>query len=178
MLLIVLVLANVHAPVLPLVLAFTMHLVVQPLSLVLSAITPNICTEPIDLIVLPTANEIASVLPRVLTLSVLLAFCIIALVSATIHPSLRSLTVLVVVEPLTFVFGSVVMLVCSISTSLIVFPISIVDIAIDVCKLAYVNGEVPLPLALPAAHSPSYLAPSGHTCTPWPQRMLPRHSPW
>jgi hypothetical protein len=71
--------------------------------------------------------------------------------------------VLVIIEPLAFIFGPVVMLVCSVSAGLVVFPLPVVYVSVDMGELASVKIKIPLPLALPFAHYPSYFAPSGQT---------------
>ena len=136
---IVLVLTHIHAAILPLVLSLAMHLVIQPLSLVLPTITPNIHTKTVDFVVLPVPYEITAVFPRILTLTIFLPLGIVTLISTAIDPCLGPFAMLIIFEPLSFIFGPVVMLVCSISARLIVLPLSVVEIPVHMRKLASVK---------------------------------------
>jgi hypothetical protein len=46
------------------------------------------------------------------------------------------------------------MFVSPLSTSFVVLPVSFIDITVNMRKFSFVNGVLPLPLALPSCQSP------------------------
>jgi len=80
MLFVVLILAAVLSSVLPSVNAYTVHIIINPFTLVLATIKPGVGSESLNLILLPFTIVPRAVVPTVNTFSVLLTGKVLAFI--------------------------------------------------------------------------------------------------
>lgn len=109
-----------------------MHLVIVPLAVVLSSIRPSVNALTVDVVVDEVTSICRAVSPEELTVAVLLPVFILTFVACIVWPNLLTLTVLFVFKPPALVASTISVVVNSIAMCLIILPISVVNIAISV----------------------------------------------
>jgi hypothetical protein len=119
-------------PIVPLKETLAMHLILQPIPLVRSAIRPHVESFALNVVSHELAHELGIILPEELTLPLLLTLEVLTLVSSPILPSFHAVSVLLmninayllIEMPITNILGSIHMIVISLSMSLVFQPIS------------------------------------------------------
>jgi hypothetical protein len=148
MFLVILVFANILAPIAPGKHALTLHSVVDPISLKNTAVCPNILADSVDVILLEVTVIGALVAPNKFASAMLHAFHILARVLCAIRPLFDALAVLLIVEPLPLVPTSVIVRVNSKPIGLIFMPSTLVNIALSMDEPTVPTGHTILPKAV------------------------------
>lgn len=114
-----------------------MHLVVQPIALVLFAIAPEIDALSLNLIHVELTLVNAAICELQLAAAVLLSVAVHAVVDCTVRPRLTPLSMLFIVFPTADVLGAIRVSVSALPIGFIVEPISLIDISISMEQLAF-----------------------------------------
>merc|ERR1719502_489389 len=105
-------------------------------------------TASMDVILKERSVILRTICPSKKTLTMFPALLVFALVFCTVRPSFNTKPFLFVINPLTLVLRSIFVVVGSESVSLVISPLPIVNVAVDVCKLAFAMGTIDKPLTL------------------------------
>ena len=136
------VFANVFSPIYPSKFSFPMHLVVNPITIILSLIVPLIDAVPMDVVFLEFSNKGRAILPCKNTFSLLQTVFILAFISCTIRPDLYTMTFLLIIESFSFITGFIIMDVSSYSLCFIIDPVALIHISICMDKPPFSIGRI------------------------------------
>jgi hypothetical protein len=110
----------------------SVHLVVIPKSVILTAVAPSIHSLAVDVVIDKLTSVGASVSPMELSVTMLLSILIISLVTRVVRPNFFTLTMLLIFKPVPFIFGTIGVVINTKTVGFIVFPETVVNIAVSV----------------------------------------------
>eukprot|EP00448_Togula_jolla_P012596 CAMPEP_0170615426 /NCGR_PEP_ID=MMETSP0224-20130122/25328_1 /TAXON_ID=285029 /ORGANISM="Togula jolla, Strain CCCM 725" /LENGTH=175 /DNA_ID=CAMNT_0010941151 /DNA_START=44 /DNA_END=571 /DNA_ORIENTATION=- len=125
----------------------SLHMVTDPLSSVLPAISPGIHAKTVQCILSETAAVGGPVREEELALTIFAIAHVLTREAMALRPNFRSLAVLLVIEPFANVLCSGDIVVSSVATCLIHEPLTLVHIAISPDEPAVAIAGIALPLA-------------------------------
>ena len=112
--------------------AFPVHLVIEPLTIVLPAIWPFVLTFSLDSVLEELPDVFRAIGCGPVALTVLLTSFELAFIAAFVRPSHLALAVLQVVLPLPFIVRVSVIVAPSFAVGLVISPFALVDIAVSI----------------------------------------------
>ena len=110
----------------------SVHLIVEPLTLILLLVAPNVGALALDLVHLELSIVDRAISEGQLPLTILLALIVLALVHCTVWPRLQAEAVLFIIAPGAHILGSVRMRIGTVTISFVIDPVALVHIAVRV----------------------------------------------
>ena len=124
-----------------------MHLVLQPLAVVASSISPGVLPVSSDIVVLEGPCVAGSILPLEVSLTVLHPVDVTTCVLGFVRPSLYAAPMLLVVLPIAFVDRAICELLSPLALCLVIDPFALIKVSIGVDEAPDAMGFTVKPLS-------------------------------
>ena len=125
-----------------------MHLVVVPLTVVLTTVRPGVNALAMDVVVNKVTRVSGAIGPEELTVAVFLAVFVLTFVTCIVRPYLFAFAVLLVLKPPSFISGAISVVIDSIAVCFIILPVTIVYVTISMDEATSSVCFVVFPVAL------------------------------
>ena len=112
------------------------HFIVQPLTIVLLIVAPEVDSLALNLVHLELSRVNRTIGKSELSIAIFLTFEVLALVYSTIRPRLQSETVLLVILPAAHVLGTISVSVRSVTVSFVIDPVAFINVPIRMVQFA------------------------------------------